>query len=190
MAEQYSLDHFVFDNKTIYEQAQKEKKGIDAMRKRYDIQKGKVALAIYNKALDENIFSTEVGYQFLFELRHNILACNAAKEEELRPIHVVSRYETTSFVKEKVSDRSKFMQLYEMQCAKTKRLRIVVIALLALLIAFIVIDYKSEYSIFTYFTDYKQNMEDELVNKYEEWENDLNAREEQLKQREAEGGKP
>lgn len=57
-----------------------------------------------------------------------------------------------------------------------------VAALVVLVIAIIVIDFKSEYSVFTYFTDYKAKMEEELIHKYEGWEKELKAREDALGQ--------
>lgn len=53
---------------------------------------------------------------------------------------------------------------------------------MVLVIAIIVIDFKSEYSVFTYFTDYKAKMEEELIHKYEGWEKELKAREDALGQ--------
>ena len=37
-------------------------------------------------------------------------------------------------------------------------------------------------SFFTYFTNYKANMEEELIDKYENWEEELKAREDALEQ--------
>ena len=48
------------------------------------------------------------------------------------------------------------------------------------IIGFVVINFKFEYTIFTYFTDYKAKMEEELVDKYEHWEEQLKARESKL----------
>ena len=49
-------------------------------------------------------------------------------------------------------------------------------------IGFVFINFKFEYSIFTYFTNYKANMEEELIDKYEAWEEKLEEREKQLEQ--------
>lgn len=46
------------------------------------------------------------------------------------------------------------------------------------------ITYNSKYSVFTYFTDYKTNMENELVDKYQDWKNQLEAKEKELNERE------
>lgn len=55
-----------------------------------------------------------------------------------------------------------------------------------MLIAVIFITVKSKYSVFTYFTDYKSNMENELIDKYEKWEQDLSDKEKALDKREKE----
>ena len=47
-----------------------------------------------------------------------------------------------------------------------------------------VINFKFEYSIFTFFTNYKANMEEELIDKYKDWENQLHKKQEQLEQQE------
>ena len=60
-----------------------------------------------------------------------------------------------------------------------------------LIIGFVFINFRFEYSIFTYFTNYKANMEEELIDKYEKWESDLQERENKLEQRgmQADAGK-
>ena len=49
-----------------------------------------------------------------------------------------------------------------------------------IIIAMIIITAKAKYSIFTYFTDYETKMENELIDKYEKWEDELEAREKAL----------
>jgi hypothetical protein len=50
------------------------------------------------------------------------------------------------------------------------------------LIGFVVINFRFEYSIFTYFTNYKANMEEDLIDKYEKWEERLQQKEDSLNQ--------
>ena len=52
--------------------------------------------------------------------------------------------------------------------------------LIVLLAALVIITVKSKYSVFTYFTDYKSNMENELIDKYEKWEQTLDDRQKAL----------
>ena len=52
--------------------------------------------------------------------------------------------------------------MYEGQQLLNKKLKIALFAAVVLLIGFVVINFRFEYSIFTYFTNYKANMEEEL----------------------------
>jgi len=55
-----------------------------------------------------------------------------------------------------------------------------------MLAALVIITVKSKYSVFTYFTDYKSNMENELIDKYEKWEQTLDDRQKALEKEEKE----
>ena len=65
-----------------------------------------------------------------------------------------------------------------------KKLKIAIVALVILLIGFVVINFRFEYTVFTYFTNYKAKMEEELIDKYEKWDAELKAREDKLEQSE------
>ena len=101
-------------------------------------------------------------------------------------------------VKEKMSGKSitdkdvleknveKYKNAYEVEKAGKKIKNMAIVFLCILLIAVIFITVKSKYSVFTYFTDYKSNMENELIDKYEKWEQDLSDKEKALDKREKE----
>ena len=80
--------------------------------------------------------------------------------------------------------QDRFKKKYEGQVLLNKKLKIAVAALVILLVGFVVINFKFEYSIFTFFTNYKANMEEELIDKYKDWENQLHKKQEQLEQQE------
>ena len=63
---------------------------------------------------------------------------------------------------------------------KNKKLKIALVAALVLLAGFVIINFRFQYSIFTYFTNYKANMEEELIDKYENWQANLEQREQAL----------
>ena len=65
---------------------------------------------------------------------------------------------------------------------KNKKLKIALVAALVLLAGFVIINFRFQYSIFTYFTNYKANMEEELIDKYEKWEERLQQKEDSLNQ--------
>ena len=70
--------------------------------------------------------------------------------------------------------------MYEGQQLLNKKLKIALFAAVVLLVGFVVINFRFEYSIFTYFTNYKANMEEELIDKYENWQANLEQREQAL----------
>ena len=74
----------------------------------------------------------------------------------------------------------KYKKLYENEKLKNKKLKIALVAALVLLTGFVIINFRFQYSIFTYFTNYKANMEEELIDKYENWQADLEQREQAL----------
>ena len=74
----------------------------------------------------------------------------------------------------------KYKKLYENEKLKNKKLKIALVAALVLLAGFVIINFRFQYSIFTYFTNYKANMEEELIDKYENWQANLEQREQAL----------
>lgn len=193
MSEKYVVAHYNFEDKAVYERAQKEARLIGTMRKKYKLSNGKIALKVYQKALEEEVFITAVGYSFLRELRIIVLKTNAAAAEELPEIPIRAGdgagknlssegAVTAGYSPGRLRELSRYERLYEGQRLLNKKLKFVVVALVVLVVAIIVIDFKSEYSVFTYFTDYKAKMEEELIHKYEGWEKELKAREDALEQ--------
>lgn len=189
MSENLIVKHFSFESQETYERAKKEAGVIDSMRAKYDLTDVKVACQVYAKAVEGKAFSTAVGYSFLEELRATILSSGKVPEKKLPRVPVrgeAAEGSASAPVFGSRGDgrggRNRYRMLYEGQVILNKRLKVALFALFVIVAAFITVDLKSEYSIFTYFTDYKAKMEEELVNKYEKWENDLSARENALKQ--------
>lgn len=190
MSEKYTVEHFEFENQETYERALKEHNVISMMKKKYRLTNGKTALKLYEKAIEEKAFTTIVGYSFLEELRQIIRKTGAAGETKLADIPVLEKDDgmTEKAVGTQrngngtmmIGNSEKYRRLYEGQQLLNRRLKIIVVALLVLVVAIVVIDIKSEYSVFTYFTNYKAKMEEELIDKYENWESELKAREDAL----------
>lgn len=83
-----------------------------------------------------------------------------------------------------VSKRSFCKLAYENERAGRIIRNIVIVFLVVIICAMMFITYNSKYSVFTYFTDYETNMENELVDKYQEWRNQLEEKEKELNERE------
>ena len=180
MSESKQIDCFIFQKEETYEAAKKEKMVIDAIRQKYDVKNKRVALKIYQKAVKDNSFSTVIGYSFLEELYHNM-------EQAKVPVNDLPSLEMTAKT-EKAEKKNGYLPaatrakeekwkiLYETQKTLNKKCKIVIAMLVILIVALFVIEYKSQDSIFTY----KQKTEQELIDKYETWEEELQERENAL----------
>ena len=185
MADQFRIDHFQFKDRDAYERAVKEKKIVQAMREKFRFSDVEVAKKVYVKAVEEQVFSTVVGYEFLLELRKSILSSGKAPEKEMPAIPAQGGgEERTAASAPNAGNTSvqRYKRLYEGQKILNKRMKFVLFIAILIVAAFVVIDVSSEYTVFTYFTDYKAKMEEELIDKYEGWEKELKAREDALNQ--------
>ncbi|MEE3467017.1 MAG: hypothetical protein VZQ83_01110 [Eubacterium sp.] len=175
------LSRLNFESREAYDRAKKEAEFIRKVDEAMDLTDGKTALKLYNKIVKEKSFSTVVGYEFMFELRRIIVESGVAKEETLAPIPV---REIIKVENDTLADRSieveRYKRLYEGQRVITTKFKIGIFICLIVLIGFFVVNMKMEYSVFTYFTNYKATMEEELVNKYQKWSDELQQREDAL----------
>ncbi len=183
MGETYETERFSFESRESYEQAKKEKEIIEQLIQNVDLSDSKKALKVYHKAISEKVFSTVTGYSFLVELRQSILDSGIVTERAMAPIPVKEpTHRKQDTIPEPSVKEERYRRLYEGQMLMNKKWKIALITAILVLIGFVVINFRFEYSIFTYFTNYKANMEEELINKYEAWEERLEEREKQLEQ--------
>ncbi len=175
------LSRLNFESREAYDRAKKEAEFIRKVEGAMDLTDGKTALKLYNKLVKEKSFATVVGYEFMYELRDVIVQTGVAKEASLAPIPV---REIIKVENDTLEDRSieveKYRRLYEGQRVITTKFKIGIFICLIVLIGFFVVNMKMEYSVFTYFTNYKATMEEELVNKYQKWSDELKQKEEAL----------
>ena len=185
MDKKVSIEHFSFESREVYDKAEKEYAFILQIQNNVDLTVGKNALKVYNKAVSDKMFETAVGYCFLNELRKIIVETGAVPEEALEDIPVKEpAHKPQDVISERSMGENRFRRMYEGQKLLNKKLKIGLITLLVLLAGFVAINFKFEYSIFTYFTNYKANMEEELIDKYEYWQTDLEEREQKLESQE------
>lgn len=178
MSENKQIDCFTFQKEETYEAAKKEKMVIDAIRRKYDVKNKRVALKIYQKAVRDHSFSTVIGYSFLEELYHNMEQAKVPVADLPSQQLQEETEETGKKYKPAVTrtKEEKWKILYQAQKAWNKKCKIVIAMLVILIAALFVIEYKSQDSIFTY----KEKTEQELIDKYETWEEELQERENAL----------
>ena len=186
----YQIDEYSFANRGEYERALKEKETIAYLQANTESNDNKALLKIYNRSVEKKSFHTVFGMNYLSSLRRQLIASGIVTEETLAPVPVIRS--TAAEIRSEHPDQSqlerqlaRYKAAYE--SARTGRIikNLTIIILLVVIIAILLITYQSRYSVFTYFTNYKEDMREELIDEYVDWENQLEQKEQELNDREA-----
>ena len=175
--EQRIVQGYIFASNNEYERAKKEQEVIAYIRANSDLTKLKIAIKVYSNLVEKKTFDTIIGYRFLDELRQMIIKQNNALEEHLPYIGVK---EQVTLVKERKVDGDegkRYKRLYDDLRAKQVKWRIINISLLIAIIAMFIFSYLSP-------NTNDKAYENEILNKYSSWKQELQEKEEELIQRE------
>lgn len=180
----YELESFVFESRKAYEKAKKEEELIQTLLESADLTDEKNALKTYNRFVTDKTFSTIIGYTFLVQLRDYLIQSEFVSADALMEIPVKAiNADASDTMPAKPQGESRYKRLYEIEKMSKKKFKIALIAAVVFLIGVIAVTLGSKYSVFTYFTNYKANMEEELIDKYENWQEELQQREDALEQK-------
>ncbi len=94
----YNIDGFLFEDEATAELAKKEEEGIRFIKERTALDNPEVALKLYKKLLEQNLFVTPVGVRFMVELQNILLGSPYIAREDIPPIKV-----STMVIKKEVS---------------------------------------------------------------------------------------
>ena len=83
-----NVDGFLFEDKEMAKLARKEEEGIRFIKERTALDNPEVALKLYKKLLQQEIFETPVGVRFLTELQNIALSSTYIPRDEIPPIPV------------------------------------------------------------------------------------------------------
>lgn len=138
-------------------------------------------LALYDKLLDEKVFKTPVGWEYLRQLREEILQSDIPAEQ-IRPIPLHTSF--TYRPKEDIEKTAERLRLGQREAKERRDLRfrisLCVNFLLAVLVAaMFLITLKSDHPNLL-------NYKNVVTNQYASWEQDLTERENKLREREQE----
>lgn len=185
MGDTYVIDGYVFMNKADYERANRERETIAYLSAHSDMEDMKAVYKIYKTASEKQSFQTVFGLQYMEELREQLLNSGLVEDDVLDPIPV-GRSTVVREVQASPVDRDaqEYQRMYERAKSGSMIKNLLILALLAVVVGMMVITSRNQYSIFTYFTDYKEDMRGEILDEYEEWETTLKERETALEERE------
>ena len=168
------VDGFVFPSYKEAQIAIKEQQNIDVIKQRTPYSNPHAVYELYVKLIERDIFKTVVGYSFWHELRQQLLQEYQYPEDDLPDIEIPKRMEYDSVTE---INQSVMKNKFEHLLVVKQRMSIVIVALVVIIIGMFVIaviNPNAEYV----------NIENKVLNKYSAWEEDLQQREQVIKEKE------
>lgn len=186
MAESYVIDGYAFQNRKDFEQANKERETIAYLQAHADMSDRKAVYKIYKTASEKQSFQTVFGLKFMEELREILVDSEMVTEDVLDPIPVGRVLSPNAVPHGGDRDAEEYRKAYEKAKGGSLFKNLLIGVLLVVIVGMMIITYNNQYSVFTYFTNYKEEMREDLLNEYQEWEESLEEREEAVEKREKE----
>lgn len=185
--EGYVLEGYQFKNQQEYDRAKKEKETIAYLMANTDSSDMKALLKIYNRSVDKQSFQTIIGQQFLCDLRKRLIGSQLVSEDTLAPIRVSSASGNEKNAGEKLNEKKveKYKEAYENAVAGQKIKNLIIAGLIVVILGMVAITASTRYSVFTYFTNYEENIREEVIDEMQKWEKELEEREKALEQKES-----
>lgn len=194
----FVVDGYVFETERQANQARRELEGIRYTKETLDMKDPDAVLAIYNRILQDKIFTTPIGYAFLRELQEYLTASPAIRNSEIHPIDFMPVIEQAKWDDKEAMrlNRKRSADNYkarERELRQRQRMRrqeenssldgkfrhrfivsLVFNLLLVLAIGamFLMVHFSDVPTIIDY--------ENKLINRYEEWDKELTNREEKI----------
>ena len=160
--------------------AEDEIKRISLIESKMDMTNMSIVLGIYNKALDSGTFQTPIGLEFMHSM-YDTLIQSGINREKIRPIPLYTTFKRTEF-KESAFSRQKSAKQTNIE----KELRIKYRNSVLISIIFGVLAGVMLLIMLRGTTPNALNYKIAVTNQYAEWEDDLKAREEAVRQKERE----
>lgn len=192
----YKVGNYEFETETQAKNAQKELEGVRYIRSQTNMDDPDMVLQLYNSLIMKEVFATPIGFDFLRQLQEYLNTIPYIKNEDILPIPVYrpEHIEEPDPEKErKVQERAKARREKKSQVVRKEKKRrnkdyhraYLVSTFFAVVFAMII---AGMFAI-TYFSNDNVtiiNYENAIIDKYEDWQNALDEREQKLNERESE----
>ncbi|MBQ4232031.1 MAG: hypothetical protein II699_02025 [Lachnospiraceae bacterium] len=177
----FYVDGFSFSTREEYNLAVREQKNITSIRTKMDLSDKDSVLTIYKRLVSKNMLVTPIGVEFMRELRLKLINEFGVEETDIPNIKV-ERKETSSLAKKQneFTHDQLLKEVRELMSA-LKRRNILIVGLIVIIVGMFLIAF------FAPNTGYV-GYEDRIISKYSEWEEELEAREAAVADKEVELG--
>ncbi len=178
------INGFCFENEEEAAQAKKEADGVRYLREKINTDAPESVLGIYNKMVQQRLFETAVGYTYLGELQEYLKSIPLIDAEAILPIPVQHPVLEESIQKKRRAERKTTpetqiqVQNFDFRKRYQAALYVCLVLFLCIVGMFAVSISSSSPTILNY--------ETKLIDRYEQWERELEEREAALKEREKE----
>ena len=172
----YFLDGYAFETKEEYNIALREKKNVNSIRQKINMNNKESVLLIYKKITSRKLLISPIGIAFLMELRTHLIQNLEVEESELPMIQIPSK-RMDSLDRSRQFTSEQLLREIKKKNRTIVSLRIVVAGLAVAIAAMFFLTIKSDN--FGYI-----NAENKIINKYSSWEAQLNEREQKIKDKE------
>ncbi len=166
-----NVSGFSFTDEDLAALAKKEVEGVKYVRSKVDMSDPAAVLAVYQKMIRGRMFQTQVGIAYLKELQYYLLGCDDIDKRAIIPIPVSQVVTVTE-------SPAKVRELERQLADKNKWLFAAVAGIFILLVLVVVMLVIASTSGSTTILNY----ENEIINKYSAWEQELSEREHALSQ--------
>jgi len=177
MNREWVIDGFCFGTEQEVVAAEKELEGIRYIQERLNTSRPDAVLQVYLKLIQDDMFHTPVGLCYLKELQTILEDSELIMPEEIVPIDVKLCVETAAEIVEEPQKNKKQQKEKKHNPKSGKTLIVVNIFLVLTIIGMFALSATSNVPTIV-------NYENKIINKYEQWEKELEEREEAVKQRE------
>lgn len=171
----FIVNGYSFTDESMAKQARTEAEGVKYVRARTDMSKPDQVFAVYNKLLQQKMFQTPIGYAYLKELQDYLKTMPGVHSEDILPIPIAENLVVDD--SRGVSERLRSRLGREQNKLKVSLAANVVFAV-AIVLMFVITATSSQTTILNY--------EKKLQDRYAQWEQELTAREQALREQEGE----
>ena len=182
MKKEWVIDGFCFETESEAMAAKKELEGIRYIQERLNVNRPEAVLQVYLKIIQDDMFHTPVGLCYLKELQTILLESALVMPEEVVPIDI--KQQNQYLQQNENSNQMSQVELHKQKADHSKEsvksrkpLAIINIFLVLTVIAMFALSATSNVPTIL-------NYENKIINKYEQWEKELQKREDIVKQKE------
>ena len=184
---------FLFENEAEAEQAAKEAEGVKYIKSKTDMDNPEMVLQIYNKIVQQKLFETAVGFAYLKDLQDYLISIPYVAKDAVLPIpvshkalekNIRKKLKLTAKTKDtspKAAPQRAGKPLGKQETAYRAKFHFTLILALIMAVSmagmFFITASSNNLNILNY--------ENELINRYEDWETELEEREAAIEEREA-----